>query len=93
MCPPTVLDGQAKWESGFQKEDQKAGWAGWKLGRDGCKPILQMRNGKPREGQGLAGTQSLGTTESRLQTEAPSAFPLLGSRRAGAREGTVLPAG
>lgn len=79
MCPPTDFDGQTKWERRFQKEDQKVGRAGWTLGRDGCKPVLQTRQESPEGNKGLAGTQSLGTSEWSLQPESPAAFPLLGS--------------
>lgn len=87
------MDSQVSWEGSSPKEDQTVGWGGWKLGRDGGKPILQMRKGKPREGQGSARTQSPGMVESGLQPEAPAAFPLWGSRLVGEQEGTVLPAG
>lgn len=62
------------------------------MGRDGGKPILQVRKGKPRAGQGSARTQSPGMVESGLQPEAPAAFPL-GLQAGGEQEGTVLPAG
>lgn len=94
MRPPlTLMDSQRSGESSSPKEDQKVGPGGWTLGRDGGKPILQMRKEKHREGQGSARTQSPWTLESGLHPEAPAAFPLRGSRPAGEQEGTVLPAG
>lgn len=67
------------------------GWGGWKLGRDDCKPILQMRKGKPREGQELARPQSPDTVASGLQPGAPAAFPLLGPQAGREIRGHCVP--
>lgn len=84
------MDSQTSWESRSPKEDQKVGWGGWKLGKDGGKPILQVRKGKPSEGQGSARTQPRDGGV-RASARGPSRLSPLGLQAGGGTRGHCAP--